>query len=50
MEAVLQKTIRVAAGDEILRAVDPEFLEAIRAERGRQRDQIELIASEGLES
>jgi len=50
MEAVLQKNIRVAAGDEILGAADPELLEAIRAERGRQCDQIELIASENYVS
>ncbi len=50
MEAVLQKNIRIAAGDEILGAVDTELLEAIRAERGRQCDQIELIASENYVS
>jgi len=50
MEAVLQKNTRIAAGDEILGAVDPELLEAIRAERGRQCDQIELIASENYVS
>jgi glycine hydroxymethyltransferase len=50
MEAVLQKNIRIAAGDEILGVVDPELLEAIRAERGRQCDQIELIASENYVS
>jgi len=50
MESVLQKNIRIAAGDEILGVVDPELLEAIRAERGRQCDQIELIASENYVS
>ena len=50
MEAVLQKNIRIAAGDQILGAVDPELLETIRAERGRQCDQIELIASENYVS
>ncbi len=50
MEAVLKKNIRVATGDEILGTVDLELLEAIRAERGRQCDQIELIASENYVS
>ncbi len=41
---------RVAATDEILTQVDPELLEAIRGERRRQREQIELIASENYTS
>jgi glycine hydroxymethyltransferase len=40
----------VAAADAILAHVDPEVLEAIRCERKRQRDQIELIASENYVS
>lgn len=39
-----------AAADAVLAAVDPEVLEAIRCERNRQRDQIELIASENYVS
>jgi len=50
MEVILRKNKRVAAADEILGAVDPELLEAIRSERGRQCDQIELIASENYVS
>jgi glycine hydroxymethyltransferase len=50
MEATLQQNMRVAVADEILEAVDPELLEAIRGERGRQRNQIELIASENYVS
>ena len=41
---------RVAAADELLARVDPELLEAIRGERRRQREQIELIASENYTS
>lgn len=41
---------RVAAADEILARVDPELLEAIRGERHRQREQIEMIASENYTS
>lgn len=41
---------RIAAADDILTKVDPELLEAIRGERQRQRDQIELIASENYTS
>jgi glycine hydroxymethyltransferase len=41
---------RVAAADELLSQVDPELLEAIQSERGRQLDQIELIASENYTS
>lgn len=36
--------------DAILSQVDPEILEAIRCERRRQQDQIELIASENYVS
>jgi glycine hydroxymethyltransferase len=46
MEATLRENKYIAAADEILEAVDPQLLEAIRGERRRQRDQIELIASE----
>ena len=50
MEATLTKrNARIGATDEILEAIDPELLEAVRGERGRQRDQIELIASENYE-
>lgn len=41
---------RIAAADDLLAAVDPELLAAIRQERQRQRDQIELIASENYTS
>lgn len=50
MEATLRQNMRAAVIDEILEAVDPELLEAIRGERRRQRDQIELIASENYVS
>lgn len=40
----------IATADAILAHVDPEVLEAIRCERKRQRDQIELIASENYVS
>lgn len=40
----------IAAADAVLAAVDPETLEAIRCERNRQRNQIELIASENYVS
>ena len=50
MAAILGQNMRIAAADEILEAVDPELLEAIRGERRRQRDQIELIASENYVS
>ncbi len=39
-----------AAADAILSQVDPEILDAIRCERHRQRNQIELIASENYVS
>lgn len=39
-----------AVADAILSQVDPEVLEAIRCERRRQQDQIELIASENYVS
>ncbi len=41
---------RVAAIDAILTDVDPDILAAIKNERKRQRDQIELIASENYTS
>jgi glycine hydroxymethyltransferase len=41
---------RVAAIDDILTAVDPEILAVIKNERKRQREQIELIASENYTS
>ena len=41
---------RVAAIDDILAAVDPEILAVIKNERKRQREQIELIASENYTS
>ena len=46
----MSENTRVAAIDALLSAVDPEILEAIRLERRRQRDQIELIASENYTS
>jgi glycine hydroxymethyltransferase len=42
--------LRIEAADALLGAVDPELLEAIRGERARQREQIELIASENYTS
>jgi glycine hydroxymethyltransferase len=50
MAAILGQNMRIAVADEILQAVDPELLEAIRGERRRQCDQIELIASENFVS
>ncbi len=50
MDITLRQNLRIAVADEILEAVDPELLEAIRGERKRQRDQIELIASENYVS
>jgi glycine hydroxymethyltransferase len=50
MEVGLQQNKRVVIADEILEAIDPELLEAIRGERRRQREQIELIASENYVS
>ncbi len=41
---------RTAAADALISKVDPELLEAIRGERSRQQDQIELIASENYTS
>ncbi|MEM7344440.1 MAG: serine hydroxymethyltransferase, partial [Chloroflexota bacterium] len=38
------------AADELLAQADPDLLAAIQKERGRQRDQIELIASENYVS
>ena len=46
----MTQNARVAAADAILSQVDPEILEAIRGERNRQRNQIELIASENYTS
>ncbi len=46
----MSQNARVAAIDALLSAVDPEILEAIKQERRRQRDQIELIASENYTS
>jgi glycine hydroxymethyltransferase len=50
MDVTLQQNVRVTATDEILEAIDPELLAAIRGERHRQRYQIELIASENYVS
>ncbi len=50
MEATLRRNVRITAADELLEAVDPELLNAIRGERRRQCDQIELIASENYVS
>jgi len=46
----MTKNARVAAADELLAKIDPELLEAIKGERQRQLDQIELIASENYTS
>jgi glycine hydroxymethyltransferase len=46
----MTQNARVAAADAILSQVDPEILEAIRGERNRQHNQIELIASENYTS
>jgi len=50
MEATLRENRYIAAADEILEAIDPQLLEAVRGERRRQRNQIELIASENYVS
>jgi glycine hydroxymethyltransferase len=50
MDVTLRQNLRVTAMDEILEAIDPELLGAIRGERQRQRYQIELIASENYVS
>lgn len=50
MATVLQANPRVAAANELLARVDPELLQALEGERRRQRDQIELIASENYTS
>lgn len=46
----MSKNARVEAADAILSQVDPEILAAIRQERARQRNQVELIASENYVS
>ncbi|MEW5961206.1 MAG: serine hydroxymethyltransferase, partial [Chloroflexota bacterium] len=46
----MTQNARLAAADELLAKVDPELLEAIKGERRRQLDQIELIASENYTS
>ena len=46
----MSQNARVAAMDNLLTAIDPEILEAIKGERSRQEDQIELIASENYAS
>jgi glycine/serine hydroxymethyltransferase len=50
METASSRNLRVAVTDQILETVDPELLIAIRGERQRQREQIELIASENYVS
>lgn len=50
MATMLQTNPRVAAANELLAQIDPELLEALEGERRRQRDQIELIASENYTS
>jgi len=50
MEVALQQNMRITVADAILEAIDPELLVAIRGERRRQRNQIELIASENYVS
>ncbi len=44
------KNARTIAADELLSQTDPELWETIKSERGRQLDQIELIASENYTS
>ncbi len=46
----MARNARVEAANEILAQVDPDLLAAIEQERRRQRDQIELIASENYAS
>jgi glycine hydroxymethyltransferase len=46
----MSRNLRIEAADELLSQADPEILEAIRGERARQREQIELIASENYTS
>jgi glycine hydroxymethyltransferase len=46
----MSRNLRVEAADALLAEVDPEILDAIRGERTRQREQIELIASENYTS
>ncbi len=46
----MTQNARLAAADALLSKADPEVLEAIQGERGRQREQIELIASENYTS
>jgi glycine hydroxymethyltransferase len=46
----MSRNLRIEAADQLLAQVDPEILEAIRGERARQREQIELIASENYTS
>ena len=50
METTLQPNLRLVAVDRILEAADPELLAALRGERRRQCDQVELIASENYVS
>ena len=50
MEIALHQNPRVAVADAILEATDPELLAAVRDERRRQQEQIELIASENYVS
>jgi glycine hydroxymethyltransferase len=50
MENPLQSNLRLIAADRILEVADPELLVALRGERRRQREQIELIASENYVS
>jgi glycine hydroxymethyltransferase len=46
----MSQNARIKAADELLAEADPELLEAIRKERNRQRNQVELIASENFTS
>lgn len=47
---MMSKNARVTAADDLLAQVDPELLAAVQSERKRQREQIELIASENYTS
>ena len=46
----MAQNTRIDAADELISVADPELLAVIRNERNRQRDQIELIASENYTS
>ncbi len=49
-QRMVRKNRLIAAADEVLGQTDPEILAAIRGERKRQQEQVELIASENYVS